>query len=800
MVEAGKKSKENLKFTWIEVRQQTFLLKTRNTSYLMVANKFGHLEQIHYGEKVLIDDLEALRYKHTIPYGSAIIYQESESSYSLDNLLLNWSGTGRGDYRESPLELEFADGSQTSDFKYQSYQLIQGTYSCPDLPTAQGNPAESLILEFKEASRPLSLKLIFTVFPDQDVICRRAILENLGQEDVSIYKFMSCMLDLPKNDYVLLHLAGDWNAECQVCKEKLGSARLVISSSTGSSSNRANPAWALAESGANQDHGQVIGCNLIYSGNHYSSISRSNHDLVRLVTGISPENFHWNLKAGQEFTTPEAVISFSKQGYNGLAQNMHGFVKNHIIPGYWQEKPRPIVLNSWEAYHFKFTESSILKLAKEASKLGIELFVLDDGWFGQRNDDKAGLGDYDVNRKKLPGGLKTLAEKLQKLDLDFGLWFEPEAVNPDSKLYRSHPEYAIKPPDRDPVLGRNQLLLDLTREDVQDYIVAEITKILDSAPIRYVKWDMNRHLADLFSQTCRSGEFVHRYYLALYKILHRIFDSRPEILLEMCSSGGNRFDLGMLAFAPQIWASDNTDPIDRLAIQEGLSYFYPQSAISCHVSAAPHSSTLRKTRLSTRFNIAAFGVLGYELDLGKLNKLEKASIKEQILFYKEYREIFQQGRFFRYDLPAQNQTSWSVVSPDSSRALVVLAQGQSKAGPSADWLKVKGLDPGKLYRLDNFKQKLSVSEFGSLLDYVLPVSLRADGLILTLANRYYALDDGMLSLKASGSALASGICLESQFIGTGYQPELRMWGDYGSQIYIINQLKGDDNKGEDNAR
>lgn len=880
----------------IEIRDRTFLLNTKNTSYLFMANEYGHIERIHYGKKVRIEDAEALRYKRTIPYGSLLVYpdpvshtclredqspqlphaldypssaclesidRKSDQTYCLDNVLLEWSGCGRGDFRTSPIEVEFLDGTFTTDFLFNRYEIKRGVFPAKTLPTAyddasgndgkdtsrneyrdyvgreQGNGSrnkygdacgdeyddvimtdqsdadtagcditagithssgvETLSIFLNEAVWPLELQLIYTVFPDENVISRRAVLWNWGKYPVNLRKMMSQMMDLPGREFNVLTIRGDWNAEANLVVTPLTYGRFVNESRTGSSSNRQNPALALADQRATEHYGEVYGFNLVYSGNHQTSVERSSRGFVRVMSGIQPENFQWKLQPRTFFETPEAVFTYSDQGFNGMSYQFHRFIQRHIVRGPWRDCERPILINSWEAFMFDFNERKLLKLARQAKELGIELFVLDDGWFGARNNDLAGLGDYEVNRKKLPSGLKGFSKKIEKLGMSFGLWFEPESINPNSSLYRAHPEYAIQIPGRTPVQGRHQLLLDFTNPDVQDYVVDNVTRILDGAPIKYVKWDMNRHMSDFFSKQTHAGEFAHRYVLGLYQVLKRIFGSRPEILLEMCSSGGNRFDLGMLCFAAQIWASDNTDPIERLRIQKGLSYFYPQNTMGAHISAAPHTQTLRNTPLSTRFNVAAFGAFGYEMDLTALNHVEREEIKEQIIFYKKHRALFQFGRFYRYDWPRPNQEAFSVVSEDRRQSIAVFATTLAKSGEENDWLRVVGLDTDTVYRLRTRPQKVHIARFGHLINFVSPVKLKADGLALTLANRYYALSDGLLDLTACGSALESGIGLNNQYIGTGYDPDLRLWGDFGSQMYIITAQPVDNNSQEDDT-
>ncbi len=781
----------------IEVREPYFHLKTDSTSYLFCVTESGYIEQIHYGASVELEDAEALRYKRTMFYGSQVMIDE-KGEESLDNVPLNWSGSGRGDYRQPALELVFEDGSFTNDFVYKSYELIQGALPMEGLPTALAGDdtgVQSLMLTLEERVFPLRLQLIYTVFPKTNVISRRAVLINTGQDKVSVRRFMSFLLDLPDRNFRMLTLAGDWINETMLTERSVVAGIMVNQSTTGSSSNRHNPGVVLAERDANEDRGRVYGFNLLYSGNHYTAIEKSSRDLLRIVSGINPLNFYWDLSGGETFFSPEAVMTCSERGLNGLSHHFHDFINEHVVRGPWKKKERPVILNSWEANFFDFNEKKLLKSARSAKELGVELFVLDDGWFGSRNHDRAGLGDFSVNKNKLPSGLTGLSESIHKIGLQFGLWFEPESVNPDSELYRTHPEYAITAPGREALLGRHQLLLDLTRQDVRDYLVREISRILDSVKIDYVKWDMNRHMSEFYSESCPSGEFSHRYILGLYEILERIFKPRPQILLETCSSGGNRFDLGMLCYSPQIWASDNTDPIERLRIQKGLTVFYPLSSIGAHVSQAPHQQTLRNTPLSTRFNVAAFGAFGYELDLADLNRQERIDVFRQICFFKSYRRLFQFGKFYRSETIKANKVQWTCVDEEQNTAVTLFAQTLSCAGESNDYLAVKGLNARKRYHLKSVPQRIALRRFGHLIKHAMPIKIRAKNPLFSILDAKLQLDDGTFSVNASGAALETGIGLNNQFIGTGYHKDLRLWSDFGSQLYLI-QLEDKQEQGE----
>lgn len=778
----------------ITVYKSDFRLDTKSTTYWFRKTRYGHLEHVYYGSLLSNEDeADSLALKRSVQIGSSVYYDREDNVYNLDGMCLEWSDNGRGDYRQSPTEFVMPDGSFVTDFVYLSHEIIEGSVEMDTLPTAYGG-VQTLKITLKDKVYPVFIDLYYTVFDKVDVISRRAVVRNDSESSVIIRRIMSMLLDIPDECFYMYTLDGGWIKEAHLHKKPVTYGINVNSSITGASSNRHNPAFMIAEADANEDYGNVYGFNMIYSGNHYSIVQKNERDYVRISMGINPHCFEWKLEKGEKFETPECIMCFSSRGFNEMSHHMHDFVNNHIVRGAYKHKERPVLINNWEAHFFKFNQTKLLNLAKKAKELGVELFVLDDGWFGKRDNDKAGLGDYDVNKKKLPGGLKDFADKLRKLGLEFGLWFEPEMVNEDSDLYRSNPDYAVKLPDRSPVFGRNQLVLDLCKREVRDYIVGKVSAILDEADVSYVKWDMNRHIAEAFSDVLKNqGEFYHRYIIGLYEVLRRIFEPRPHILLESCSSGGNRFDLGMLCYSQQIWCSDDTDPIERLKIQTGLSYFYPLSSMGAHVSQAPHQQTLRDTPLSTRFNVACFGCLGYELDLKYLTPEETKEVAEQIAFYKKYRKIFQYGRFYRLKSYKPNKVIWEVVSKDKKTALTGFFQTQANAAESSDRLKVIGLQEG-MYTVRTRPQRLFIKRFGGLIKHVMPIELNPDGMLIRMANRRYSMKDCVENYKCSSAALKSGIPLNEQFIGTGYSDKVRMLGDFGSNIYITQMKEDKDDK------
>ena len=781
----------------ITFKDNVFRLSTKKTSYCFRITPFGHLEHVYYGEKIDQDqDIVPFLHKRTAQLGSCVMYDESDETYSLDTLPLEWSGIGKGDYRLSPVQIKRPGGSYTTDFVYRSHRLLPGTITFPGLPGGYGDEegCTSLEITLEDLTEKVKVLLCYTVFHEADVIARKTVIVNEGETKLSLQKIMSLQLDLPNDDFQLMTFNGGWIKEAHKQISPLGYGTIVNSSTTGDSSNIHNPGFLIGSAYTTEETGRAYGFNLVYSGNHYGAIERSNHDLVRIQLGINPHCFEWVLEPGERFCTPEAVMTFSGTGYNDLSNNFHRFINHHIVRGNWKNRERPVLLNNWEANFFKFNQEKLLRLARKGKEVGIELFVLDDGWFGARNSDKAGLGDYTVNKKKLPEGLKSYAKKIHELDLLCGLWFEPEMVNYDSDLYRAHPEYALTTPGKKPSLGRNQLVLDLCNPQVRDYIVENVSRILDECEIDYVKWDYNRHISDALSTTLNNqGEFFHRYILGLYEVLERIFIPRPHILFESCSSGGNRFDLGMLCYSPQIWSSDDTDPIERLKIQEGLSYLYPPSTMGAHVSAAPHQQTLRDTPLSTRFNVAAFGSLGYELDLQQLSPVERKEVKAQISFYKRYRRTLQYGTFRRGEHYKDNKVIWHSLAVDQKEAISGFFQTLAGASEGFDRLRIPGLIPESKYRVKTKAQRLFIKRFGGLVKHIMPVTLNPDGVILRTANRHYGLDDCVEEYTLTGALLKdNGILLNNQFVGSYINEHVRILGDFGSSLYVTREVNDEE--------
>ena len=754
-----------------------FHLKTHHSSYIFKISEYGHLEHIHYGYLVKDGDIDALTLKRDISYGDQILYKDN-TNYSLDNIPQEYPGYGRGDFNSSALEV-LINNSYTTDFIYDSYEVIDGDIKIKDLPSSYG-AEETLIIHLKDKNAYLDLDLYYAIYPLENIITRRAILINHNEECI-INKIMSYSLDLLSDELELMELRGAWNKESHPIFKEIKEGKYIISSNVGFSSSKANPAFLIKKKDTTYDNGDAWGFNLVYSGNHYESIEKNEYGIYRIQAGINPERFTCILKKDESFETPEAILNYNDRGLNGLIFNFHNFINRRIIRSEWKFKERPIKTNTWEGLGFKFNKQSLLRLGRTAKQLDIELFVLDDGWFGRRQDDTKGLGDYDANEEKLPGGIKALSDEIHNLGMMFGIWVEPEAISINSKLYEEHPEFALREENREDVFGRHELLMDLTNPEVKDYIVENVSKLIDENNIDYIKWDMNRNLCGV------SGLYNHNYIKGLYEVLDRIFTSRPHVLFESCSSGGNRFDLGMLCYSPQIWGSDDTDPIERLKIQKGLYYFYPQSTIGAHVSASPHSQTLRRTPLETRFAVAAIGVLGYELDLNMLSNIEKEEIKKQVTYYKKHRKTFQYGHLYLYE----DNDKCETFEVKTSEAIITKIRKLYHAAPYYERLLAKGLDDDKNYIITNRDYQINIKQFGNLINYLLPIKINSEGVIVNEVSKRVAMNSAIQEYKASGAALKSGIQLNTLYLGTGYNDKLRLPLDFGSDIYLIKEDNND---------
>lgn len=794
----------------IQASNKIFALHTQHTTYAFAALETGQLEHLYYGRRITLKEpleesaIAPLREKHAFQPGNSCIYDPAHPQYSLEDVCLEVSAHGMGDIREPFVELEYENGSSASDFVYDSYACTEGKEPYQTLPGSydESGSVEHLLIRMKDRRSGVILELHYYVYESCDVITKSARLVNTGTQTVRIRRLMSSQLDFSDAEYVLTTFHGAWAREMQRCDIRLQAGRYVNESYTGTSSSRANPFFMLAGVQTDEDRGDCYGMNLIYSGNHYAAAEVNAYGKLRVVSGIQPRGFCWELEGGADFEAPEAVLAYSQAGYNGMSQCMHRFVKEHIVRGEWKKKERPVLLNSWEACYFDISEHRLLRLAKEARDAGMELFVMDDGWFGHRDDDTSSLGDWTPNPKKLPHGLEHLCKKINALGLDFGIWVEPEMISTDSELYRAHPDWAMDLPPYAHAEGRNQRMLDLSRADVQDAVIAQMSRLFSSANISYVKWDMNRIASEYYSKALppeRQKETAHRYVLGLYRCLRELTERFPHILFEGCAAGGNRFDLGMLCYFPQIWASDDTDALCRAQIQTGYSYGYPMSVVSAHISACPNHQTLRVTPLETRFQVAAFGVLGYECNLCDMKKEEKQAVREQVALYKRYRRLLQYGSFYRgrcfTQVPqvnsvltdgAGNLQEWTCVSEDGAQAVGFLMQKLAHPNTQFARYQAKGLLPQQEYLFTNRALTYNVREFGDLVNTVAPVHVRADSLLHEVIAKCIRLDGEQEKLRAYGDTLMyQGVKLKQGFGGTGYNGQVRHFPDFASRMYFM---------------
>ena len=772
--------------------RQEFHLQTKASSYIFRVHESGHMIHLYYGQRLRDrDHFSTLEQAYSLETGSTVSYEEG-SPYSMMHGCYEYPFLGKGDYREPALEVEFCvDGSRLMDLHYDSHQIQQGSFEIPGLPSSRGNQnVESVTIKLHDNIHGLTIDLNYTVYEQTNVISRHAVIHNTTSHEIRLHRGMSMSVDMQRSDFRMITLDGAWIRERHLHEQQLGAGIHLIDSKKGVSGSDHNPFIALAELDATEHSGKVFGFSLVYSGDFRILVEKNPFDLLRVQVGINPISSSFILHPGVSFYTPEAVMTFSNQGLNGMSHNWHSFIQCHIVRGIHQFSPRPIIANNWEATYFKFDESRIINIARHAKKLGAELFVLDDGWFGKRNDDHSSLGDWTVNRAKIPSGIDGLSQKIKKIGLQFGLWVEPEMVSTDSDLFRQHPEWAVQYPQYFASKGRHQLLLDLANPEVVDYLFSSLSALFKEGKVDYVKWDMNRNFSDGWSNYLsndQQGEFVHRYYLGLYSLLERLNQSFPHILFESCASGGNRFDMGMLCYMPQIWTSDNTDAYERQKIQYGTSLLYPPSVMGCHVSGNVNFQVMRSTPLESRFNVAAFGLLGYELDLSSLSPFERSVIRKQIAFYKQYRELFQYGQFSRVDTPfISNRCAWMVVNQDQSKAIYGYYQKLMNPNPPLERLPVVALRDENRYRISTRPQFSRLKTFGTLINMISPIALKEDRLIHNSIDRFYRFPHEVESLLIEGDELlAHGFAPMHHITGSGATNQTRIVTDFGSRLYLF---------------
>ncbi|HFE9701696.1 TPA: alpha-galactosidase [Clostridium perfringens] len=682
-----------------------FHLYNKEISYIIHILPNGHVGNLYFGKKINPYKTYNHLFEGIYRPLAAYVYG-GDNKFSLQNTRQEYPTFGLSDFRKGAFLIKQENGSEISDFKYESHKIIEGKLKLKGLPqTYVENKEDATTLEITLLDEVIKskLKLYFTIFEDRAVITRSASFLNLSNKTINIEKAMSFNLDLPDSNYNMIQLNGAWGRERHVHDRSIKEGTQGFYSLKGASSAEFNPFLALRRPNTDEFSGEVIGFSLVYSGNFMAEIDVDTYNQTRIIMGIHPERFSWPLNLNEEFYTPEVVIVYSDKGLNYMSQVYHSLYRECLMRGKWKNSVRPILLNSWEALSFSIDEEKIKELATNASKLGVELFVLDDGWFGKRNNDNAGLGDWTVNKEKFPNGLNEIIEYINKLGMDFGIWIEPEMVNKDSELYRSHPDWIIHDPNRKPSHTRNQYTLDFSRDEVVDHIYNQIEKLLSDYNISYVKWDMNRYITECYSKDKGAnlqGTVYHKYILNVYKLYDKLTTRFPDILFESCSSGGARFDPGMLYYAPQTWTSDNTDAMERIKIQYGSSLVYPLISMGSHVSESPNQQVFRETALETRANVAYFGNLGYELDVNKLSDNEKEEIKKQIQFYKENREVFQFGEFYRIKNPYKNNISaWMVKSNDEKTIILGCYKLLNHANEGKERVKLFGLDKDGDYKL-----------------------------------------------------------------------------------------------------
>lgn len=686
---------------------QTFHLYNQHISYIFKVIRNGHLAQLYFGKR--IRDRE--NFDHLFEKSRramAVCTFTDDMHFSLEHIKQEYPAYGNGDFHTPAFDiLNTNTGSRLNDFVYQSHTIYSGKKLIDGIPSVYVEDEKEMTtieITLIDPLTHLELTLFYTIDEARPAIMRHVQVTNKGTDLVIVNRLMSLNLDLPDANYEMVELTGAWSRERHVKYRPLNHGITAIQSMRGNSSNNFNPFIALKRPEATENSGEVIGVSFVYSGNFLANVEVDTYNMCRVTMGIHPQNFAWNLYANDTFVTPEAVLVYSEKGLNNMSQTYHDLYGRRLAHGYWRDRPRPILVNNWEGTYFDFTEEKILNIAKAGKEMGMELFVLDDGWFGTRNDDFRGLGDWYPNLNKLPNGIAGLSRKVEELGLMFGLWFEPEMVNEDSDLFRAHPEWRLSTPNRRASQGRHQYILDYSNKEVVDYIFGLMDKVIGESKISYIKWDMNRCMSEVYS-TChqphQQGEIMHRYILGVYDLYTRLTTKYPHILFESCSSGGARFDPALLYFAPQAWASDNSDAVERLKIQYGTSMVYPISSIGAHISAVPNHQVDRITSLKMRGDVACFGTFGYELDLTKLTEDERNQAIGQIEWMKEHRELLQFGTFYRLLSPFEgNYTSWMVVSKDQKEAIVGWYRVLGEINVGYHRVKLQGLNENYEYTIN----------------------------------------------------------------------------------------------------
>lgn len=677
-----------------------FSLDTKHTSYRMKVDAYGFLLHLYYGGRVY-GSMDYLLTHYDRGFSGNPSDVGNDRTYSLDVLPQEYPVMGVGDFRNSALIIRNADGSDCCDLRYIGHEIIKGKYGLPGLPAVYADMGEAQTLKIclEDKVSGVRVSLLYGVLEEADIITRSVVIENRGGQSLTVEKAASVCLDFLTGSYDMLSFYGRHTMERNLQREEIRHGTYAIGSRRGASSHQYNPAVILAERNTTEEAGGCYGLVFVYSGNFLCEAEKDQYDQTRVLMGLQSDLFHYPLEQGEKLVVPETILTYSDSGLSTLSARFHRCIGEHLCRGKYRDAPRPVLLNSWEAAYFTFDGSTILKLAESAADLGMDMIVMDDGWFGKREDDNSGLGDWQVNEKKLGCTLGELIEKVNEKGVQFGIWIEPEMVSEDSGLYRQHPDWVLRIPGREPVRCRNQLVLDFSRAEVREFIFKQICDILDQGKIAYVKWDMNRSIVDTYSMENSQGKVSYDYVLGVYDFLEKLLQRYPDILIEGCSGGGGRFDAGMLYYTPQIWCSDNTDALDRLRIQYGTSFFYPASTVASHVSAIPNHQTGRSVSLHTRGVVAMAGAFGYELDPEKLTGKERAAVRAQVRQYKEWEMMIRRGSYYRLSDPfTAAYTAWMFVSEKKDRALISVVMLETHGNMPVSYVKMRGLEPGSAYR------------------------------------------------------------------------------------------------------
>lgn len=679
-------------------KRKIFKLDTLDSTYA-IGIREGYLIHLYYGKKIPDDNLLDLPFRGYFATISPKNVHVDDYKFSLDVQPMEYSCNGSGDYRLAALSIKDSMGRTTTDIRYLDHKIYDGKPKLKGLPATYCNDdSEAQTLEIITIDKFTGAKvtLYYTAFANYSVVTESVKVENTGKETFEIEKVASCCVNFPSMDYNMINLSGVWSRERRVITRHLAHGIQSVASKRGSSSHNHNPFVALVDDKGGEDFGDAFGFNLVYSGNFSADIETDYLDCTRLVMGINPIDFTWVVEPGDEFQSPEVVMAYSDSGMGKMSRTFHDLYNNNLIRGEWKNKKRPLLINSWEGSGFDFDQETLVRYAKEAKKLGIELLVMDDGWFGHRDSDNSSLGDWFVNESKLKGGLTKLIERVNAEGVQFGIWYEPEMISEDSELYKAHPDWCVHVEGREQSPARQQYVIDMTRQDVRDCIFNQMYDVLSKNNIAYLKWDYNRAItepASVMLDARHSKEFFHRFILGTYELMDRITSAFPHILFESCAGGGGRFDAGMLYYMPQAWASDNTDPIERLTIQFGTTMCYPASSMGAHVSACD------RTGIETKAAVAMAGTFGYELDPKEMSEEDKEKVKEQVKNYHRYYNVIHFGDLYRIIAPTDDEfkCAWEYVAKDKSEALLTVVI-KNRAPHDFLLIKMKGLDPEKMYR------------------------------------------------------------------------------------------------------